>query len=81
MRWGIFSRIKADLLVLSGSPRTQELLDYLETEMDAKGLDVLMPGAFIANYARPRRFEVRRKAEFFFPDNPFIQGSAWCFRC
>lgn len=36
----------------------QELLDYLEAEVDAKGLDALMPGAFVANYARPRRFEV-----------------------
>lgn len=27
--------------------------------MDAKGLDALMPGAFMAKYARPRRFEVR----------------------
>ena len=27
--------------------------------MNAKGLDSLMPGAFVANYARPRRFEVR----------------------
>lgn len=37
----------------------QELLDLLEAQVDAKGLDALMPGAFIANYARPRRFEVR----------------------
>ncbi|CAM9695590.1 unnamed protein product [Discosporangium mesarthrocarpum] len=35
-----------------------ELLDFLEADLDAKGLDALMPGAFIANYARPRRFEV-----------------------
>ncbi|CAM9329548.1 unnamed protein product [Choristocarpus tenellus] len=35
-----------------------QLLDFLEAELDAKGLDALMPGAYIANYARPRRFEV-----------------------
>lgn len=38
---------------------SQELLDYFEAEVDAKGLDALMPGGFVANYARPRRFEVR----------------------
>lgn len=37
----------------------QELLDFLEAEIDAKGLDAIMPGAFMAKYARPRRFEVR----------------------
>lgn len=36
----------------------QDLLDFLEGEIDAKGLDALMPGAFMAKYARPRRFEV-----------------------
>lgn len=30
----------------------------MEAEVDAKGLDALMPGAHMANYARPRRFEV-----------------------
>lgn len=42
----------------------QELLDYFEAEVDAKGLDALMPGAFVANYARPRRFEVRPSCSF-----------------
>ena len=37
---------------------SQELLDFFDAEVDAKGLDSLMPGAYIANYARPRRFEV-----------------------
>ena len=43
------------------APRGQELLDFLEAEMDAEGLDALMPGAFMAKYARPRRFEVRTR--------------------
>lgn len=47
------------------SDKTQELLDYLEAEVDAKGLDALMPEAFIANYARPRRFEVSYILRYF----------------
>lgn len=33
-------------------------MDFLEAEIDAEGLDALSPGRFVANYARPRRFEV-----------------------
>ncbi|CAN0527791.1 unnamed protein product, partial [Ectocarpus sp. 12 AP-2014] len=50
-----------DMLARSAMARklpVKDLLDFLEAEMDAKGLDALMPGAFMAKYARPRRFEV-----------------------
>lgn len=33
----------------------------MESEIDAKGLDALMPDGFVSNYARPRRFEVGRR--------------------
>ncbi|CAM9766723.1 unnamed protein product [Scytosiphon promiscuus] len=50
-----------DMLARSGMTKKlpmAELLDFLEAEIDAKGLDAIMPGAFMAKYARPRRFEV-----------------------
>ncbi|CAM9223865.1 unnamed protein product [Pylaiella littoralis] len=50
-----------DMLARSAMTRRfpmAELLDFLEAEMNTKGLDALVPGAFIAKHARPRRFEV-----------------------
>ena len=50
----------------------QELLDFLEAEMDAKGLDALMPRAHVANYARPRRFEVQYWYSCYVCDHTYI---------
>jgi len=58
------TRAIGDALILArdsymdGRTPLSEVLDKLERRFDEQGLDALMPGRFIGNYARPRRYEM-----------------------
>jgi hypothetical protein len=43
---------------MNGERSLAELLDWIEKEVETKGLDFLNPGQFIGNVSRVRRFEL-----------------------